>query len=217
MHKRNPLVDYCAEALDRIIACCPYIQIRIFAVSVDRTQIDVYAVCNELLDIERTVDKANHNFTNLRPALGAKCNFAVMQFRFHAVTADTDSKFRFAVCINFVIFKRFVLCSRFKRPCGKRRTKQGNGFLGLFNHGRPFTEAAQNMIERVGAFYDLYIDLGKKLKAVHTVYNSGISKLKPEGQSITTSAKQVIAIGAKRSKGKEFVVPEEMLTIEEEL
>lgn len=78
------------------------------------------------------------------------------------------------------------------------------------------TEAAQNMIDRVGAFYDLYIDLGKKLKAVHTTYNSGISKLKPEGQSITTSAKQVIALGAKRSKGKEFVVPEDMLSIEDE-
>ena len=78
------------------------------------------------------------------------------------------------------------------------------------------TEAAQNMIDRVGAFYDLYIDLGKKLKSVHTTYNSGISKLKPEGQSITTSAKQVIALGAKRSKGKEFVVPEDMLSIEDE-
>lgn len=77
------------------------------------------------------------------------------------------------------------------------------------------TEAAQNMIDRVGAFYDLYIDLGKKLKSVNTAYNSGISKLRPEGQSITTSAKQVIAIGAKRSKGKEFVVPEDMLTIED--
>lgn len=77
------------------------------------------------------------------------------------------------------------------------------------------TEAAQNMIDRVGAFYDLYIDLGKKLKSVNTAYNSGISKLKPEGQSITTSAKQVIAIGAKRSKGKEFIVPEEMLSIED--
>ena len=78
------------------------------------------------------------------------------------------------------------------------------------------TEAAQNMIDRVGAFYDLYIDLGKKLKAVGNAYNNGISKLKPEGQSITTSAKQVIALGAKRSKGKEFTVPEDMLSIEEE-
>lgn len=77
------------------------------------------------------------------------------------------------------------------------------------------TEAAQNMIDRVAAFYDSYIDLGKKLKAVGTAYNSGITKLKPEGASITTSAKQVIAIGAKRSKGKEFIVPEEMLSIEE--
>lgn len=77
------------------------------------------------------------------------------------------------------------------------------------------TEAAQNMIDRVGAFYDLYIDLGKKLKSAHSVYNTGISKLRPEGQSITTSAKQVIAIGAKRSKGKEFNVPEEMLPIED--
>ncbi len=77
------------------------------------------------------------------------------------------------------------------------------------------TAAAQNMIDRVAAFYDLYIDLGKKLKAVHVVYNSGITKLKPEGQSITTSAKQVIEIGARRSKGKEFTVPEDMLTIED--
>ena len=72
------------------------------------------------------------------------------------------------------------------------------------------------MIDRVAAFYDLYIELGKKLKAVGNTYNSGISKLKPEGQSITTSAKQVIALGAKRSKGKEFTVPEDMLSIEDE-
>lgn len=72
------------------------------------------------------------------------------------------------------------------------------------------------MIDRVAAFYDLYIELGKKLKAVHAVYNSGITKLKPDGLSITTSAKQVIETGAKRSQGKEFNVPEEMLKIEDE-
>ena len=78
------------------------------------------------------------------------------------------------------------------------------------------TLAAQNMIDRVGAFYDLYIELGKRLKSVSATYNLGISKLKPEGVSITTSAKQVIEIGVKRSKGKEFTVPEEMLKIEDE-
>ena len=76
------------------------------------------------------------------------------------------------------------------------------------------TTAAQNMIDRVGAFYDAYIDLGKKLKSVTAAYNSGISKLKEGGQSITTSAKQVMELGVKRSKGKEFIVPDQMIEIE---
>ena len=76
------------------------------------------------------------------------------------------------------------------------------------------TVAAQNMIDRVGAFYDAYIDLGKKLKSVTTAYNSGISKLKEGRQSITTSAKQVMELGVKRSKGKEFIVPDQMIEIE---
>ncbi len=77
------------------------------------------------------------------------------------------------------------------------------------------TAAAQNMIDRVGAFYDSYADLGKKLKAVAAEYNKGIAKLQDNGQSITTSARQVISIGVRRSKGKEFTVPEETLEIEE--
>ncbi len=77
------------------------------------------------------------------------------------------------------------------------------------------TAAAQNMIDRVAAFYDSYTELGKKLKAVSVEYNKGITKLQDNGQSITTSARQVINIGVKRSKGKEFTVPEEMLEIEE--
>jgi DNA recombination protein RmuC len=79
------------------------------------------------------------------------------------------------------------------------------------------TVAAQNMIDRVGAFYDAYTDLGKKLKAVNTSYNSGISKLKEGGQSITTSAKQVMELGIKRSKGKEFIVPDQTIEIESEI
>ncbi|MBE6241713.1 MAG: DNA recombination protein RmuC [Bacteroidales bacterium] len=76
------------------------------------------------------------------------------------------------------------------------------------------TQAAQNMIDRVASFYDVYIDLGKKLKSANTAYNNGVSKLKPDGQSITTSAKQVIALGAKLSKGKELKEPEEIPEIE---
>ncbi len=77
------------------------------------------------------------------------------------------------------------------------------------------TKAAQNMIDRVGAFYDSYSDLGKKLKAVAAEYNKGVAKLQDGGQSITTSARQVIAIGVRRSKGKDLTVPEEILEIEE--
>lgn len=76
------------------------------------------------------------------------------------------------------------------------------------------TLAAQNMIDRVAAFYDSYTELGRKLKAVCGEYNKGITKLQDSGQSITTSARQVISIGVRRSKGKEFNVPEEMLEIE---
>ena len=72
------------------------------------------------------------------------------------------------------------------------------------------TQAAQNMIDRVAAFYDLYIELGRRIRTVNAAYNSGVGKLKPDGVSITTSAKQVMALGAKLSKGRELNVPEEI-------
>ena len=77
------------------------------------------------------------------------------------------------------------------------------------------TLAAQNMIDRVAAFYDSYTELGRKLKSVCGEYNKGITKLQDSGQSITTSARQVISLGIRRSKGKEFTVPEEIVEIEE--
>lgn len=73
------------------------------------------------------------------------------------------------------------------------------------------TQAAQNMIDRVGSFYDSYAELGRKLKGVLGEYNKGVAKLQDNGQSITTSARQVISLGVRRSKGKEFTVPEEIL------
>ena len=76
------------------------------------------------------------------------------------------------------------------------------------------TQAAQNMIDRVADFYDQYIELGKKIKAVGTAYNSGVTKLQDGGRSITTSARQVISLGAKLSKGKQLNVPEEVQEIE---
>ena len=77
------------------------------------------------------------------------------------------------------------------------------------------TQAAQNMIDRVGSFYDSYAELGRKLKGVLGEYNKGVAKLQDNGQSITTSARQVISLGVRRSKGKEFTVPDETLEIGE--
>ena len=78
------------------------------------------------------------------------------------------------------------------------------------------TLAAQKMIDRVAAFYDSYTELGRKLKSLCTEYNKGITKLQDSGQSITTSARQVISLGIRRSKGKEFNVPEDMVQLESE-
>ena len=76
------------------------------------------------------------------------------------------------------------------------------------------TLAAQNMVDRVADFYTQYIELGKKISAVGTAYNNGVTKLLPSGRSITTSATQVIELGAKLSKGKELKVPEPIAEIE---
>lgn len=77
------------------------------------------------------------------------------------------------------------------------------------------TVAAQNMIDRVADFYDQYTDIGQKLAEVTKAYNRGAIKLKPDGRSITTSANQVIGLGAKLSKGKELRVPEPIAETED--
>lgn len=77
------------------------------------------------------------------------------------------------------------------------------------------TVAAQNMIDRVADFYDQYTEIGQKLAEVTKVYNKGAIKLKPDGRSITTSANQVIGLGAKLSKGKDLKVPEPIAEIED--
>ena len=46
-------------------------------------------------------------------------------------------------------------------------------------------------------------------------YNEGVTKLEDNGQSITTSARQVMKIGAKRAKGKAFTIPEDQVFLNE--
>lgn len=76
------------------------------------------------------------------------------------------------------------------------------------------TAAAQMMIDRVADFYTLYIDLGKRLSDAGKVYNTGVGKLREDGHSITTSAKKVIGLGGKLSKGRVLSEPERIAEIE---
>lgn len=71
------------------------------------------------------------------------------------------------------------------------------------------------MIERVADFFEQYKELGRKIQALGTAYNDAAGKLKPGGHSITTSAKQVITLGTKLSKGKEINVPDPIPEIED--
>ena len=75
------------------------------------------------------------------------------------------------------------------------------------------TVAAQNMVDRVADFYDQYTDIGQKLAELTKAYNRGAIKLQPSGRSITTSANQVIGLGAKLSKRKELNVPQPIAEI----
>lgn len=74
-------------------------------------------------------------------------------------------------------------------------------------------KAASLMVERVGLFYDSYIEMGKKLQGLAKNYNEGLIKLQDGGASITTAAKNVMKFGARRAKGRELEVPSTQVEI----
>jgi DNA recombination protein RmuC len=75
------------------------------------------------------------------------------------------------------------------------------------------TAAAQMMIDRVAEFYVHYIELGKRLSDAGKAYNAGVGKLREDGHSITKSAKNVINLGGRLSKGKVLTEPERIAEI----
>ena len=76
------------------------------------------------------------------------------------------------------------------------------------------TAAAQMMIDRVADFYTHYIEVGKRLSEAGKAYNLGVGKLREGGHSITKSAKKVIDLGGKLTKGKVLTEPEQIAEIE---
>lgn len=67
------------------------------------------------------------------------------------------------------------------------------------NHQKVF-ELANTMIERVGMFMEKYDAIGDALNKASAAFTEGKSKLAPNGQSIITTANQLIELGAKNSK-----------------
>jgi len=66
------------------------------------------------------------------------------------------------------------------------------------NHEKVY-ELANEMIDRVGLFMERYDAIGKALEKASQEYDAGKIKLQPQGQSIITTAGQLIKLGAKNS------------------
>lgn len=61
-------------------------------------------------------------------------------------------------------------------------------------------DAAGDIIDRVGQFVDSYESIGNALKSAGKAFDEGRKKLEPGGQSIITSAKKLMELGAKAKK-----------------
>ena len=61
-------------------------------------------------------------------------------------------------------------------------------------------EKADEMIKRVGMFMDYYKKIGESLQNAKSNYEDGYKKLQPNGQSILTTCRELLKIGAKQNK-----------------
>ena len=66
------------------------------------------------------------------------------------------------------------------------------------NHEKVYT-LANEMLNRVGQFWKEYEAMGKALSKLNEAYEDGRKKITEGGQSINTTANQLIKLGAKQS------------------
>ena len=82
------------------------------------------------------------------------------------------------------------------------------------NHEKVYA-LAQEMLDRVGAFMQKYMEIGRNLQNAAGSFEEGLAKLSDRGQSIPGTCRKLVALGAK-SKKKEFKgVPPELLGLDE--
>lgn len=72
------------------------------------------------------------------------------------------------------------------------------------NHKKVY-ELADQMLDRVAQFMKFYTDLGNSLDAAKNKYNDGLNKLKDGGQSIPTTCRKLIKLGASKPELKKGV------------
>lgn len=75
-------------------------------------------------------------------------------------------------------------------------------------------DAAGDIIDRVGQFVDSYESVGEALRNAGKAFEDGKKKLEPGGQSIITSAKKLMELGAKAKKAKTAEALKPFLDIE---
>lgn len=83
------------------------------------------------------------------------------------------------------------------------------------NHEKVFS-LAQEMLDRVGAFMQKYVEIGNKLEAATRSYGEGMKKLRDAGQSIPQTCRKLVALGAQSKKKTIKGVPPELLGLSDE-
>lgn len=74
------------------------------------------------------------------------------------------------------------------------------------NHQRVF-ELANEMLNRVGQFWEYYEKMGKALADANKAYDNGKKKIAEGGVSISTTARQLVKLGAKAPQNKPLPQP----------
>jgi len=84
--------------------------------------------------------------------------------------------------------------------------------VAQLQHQEQLYTLADEMIKRVGMFYDHFKSMGKALENAQKEYNESCDKLEDKGTSIIVTAKQVVKLGAKMND--KYALPE-MLDVDE--
>lgn len=82
------------------------------------------------------------------------------------------------------------------------------------NHEKVYA-LAQEMLDRVGAFMQRYMEIGARLEGATKSFNDGLAKLREGGQSIPGTCRKLVKLGAKPKRKDYKGVSPEMIGLDE--